>query len=407
MILLVATEMRFIVGPDGRIRASAGVGGYSFWRRYTEVFDDVVVAARTRTGKGELKTEPVEGPGVRIARLPDYRGPWQYMRVYRALVTAVAAAVSRAHVLCLRAPGQIAGLTWRVRGPRRVGVEVVGDPLDSLGRGAVRSSLRPFARAVMARRLRQMCRDAHAVAYVTEAALQRRYPTRAWKTSYSSIELEGDGFVDESAIESRANDPRRAGRGTDGNPWRLVLVGSLANRNKGVDIAIQALAMCRRRGLQASLQVVGDGVERLGCERQARHEGVDAWVRFLGQLPSRRAVRDVVDTADLFVLPSRAEGLPRAMLEAMARAIPCVGSSVGGIPEILPKARCVRAGNANQLAEVISRLLVSRDEMVASARSDRLTALRYRAAALRPKRRAFYERLRSADALGELPGACS
>ena len=47
-------------------------------------------------------------------------------------------------------------------------------------------------------------------------------------------------------------------------------------------------------------------------------------------------VTEQLDAADVFVLPSRQEGLPRAMIEAMARSLPCVGSDVGGISELIP-----------------------------------------------------------------------
>jgi glycosyltransferase involved in cell wall biosynthesis len=58
-------------------------------------------------------------------------------------------------------------------------------------------------------------------------------------------------------------------------------------------------------------------------------------VEFRGALPVGEKVFAVLDASDLFVMPSRQEGLPRAMVEAMARALPCIGSAVGGIPELL------------------------------------------------------------------------
>ena len=68
-------------------------------------------------------------------------------------------------------------------------------------------------------------------------------------------------------------------------------------------------------------------------------------------------VRRALDAADLFVLPSLTEGLPRALLEAMAKGLPAVASAVGGIPELLPSEFLVPAGQAHQLAERIHRLM--------------------------------------------------
>jgi glycosyltransferase involved in cell wall biosynthesis len=93
-------------------------------------------------------------------------------------------------------------------------------------------------------------------------------------------------------------------------------------------------------------------------EAQADALGLRSAVNFMGQLNGTDAVRETLDVADLFVMPSRAEGLPRAMVEAMARGLPCVGSSVGGIPELIPAEDRVPAGDvlalANKLIEVLS-----------------------------------------------------
>ena len=58
-----------------------------------------------------------------------------------------------------------------------------------------------------------------------------------------------------------------------------------------------------------------------------------------------------MDQASLFVLPSRTEGLPRALLEAMAHALPCLGSDIGGIPELLAPEDLVPVNNPERLAE--------------------------------------------------------
>lgn len=395
--LLVATETHLIRRPDGQVYSTTGVDGYGFWTRYLDIFDRVVVTARTGIAPTtDLKSVPVEGPGVLVAPLPDYRGPWGYLRVRVSLATAMRRALEGADALCLRVPGPIASLAWRLRNGLPFGVEVVGDPLDGLSSGAARSVARPFARAVLARHLRAMCRDAEAASYVTAGALQRRYPTRGWSTSYSSIQLDDDAFVSEEAVRERYGDANLAQRGTPDDPWRLTLVGSLAQLHKAPDVTIRALSLCRSGGLHAILTLVGDGAERRMLEDYAKSCGLADRVTFVGHVSAGNDVRRVLDSTDIFVLPSRHEGLPRAMIEAMARGVASIGSSVGGIPELLPAARLAPPGSPEGLAEIIVRLCENRTELLESAVADRATAMNYRASVLRPKRRACYARIREA-----------
>src|SRR5207253_6445170 len=96
---------------------------------------------------------------------------------------------------------------------------------------------------------------------------------------------------------------------------------------------------------------------RSELESRANAAGLNGAARFRGQLASPDAVRAELDRADLFVLPSRQEGLPRAMLEAMARGLPCIGSTVGGIPELLPAEDLVPPGDASALTQKIHDVL--------------------------------------------------
>jgi glycosyltransferase involved in cell wall biosynthesis len=104
-------------------------------------------------------------------------------------------------------------------------------------------------------------------------------------------------------------------------------------------------------------------------------------------------VREELDRSSLFVLPSRTEGLPRAMLEAMARGLACVGSTVGGIPELLAAEDLVPAGDSAALARRIVE--VSRDprRMERMAARNRQKALEYREEVLGPRRTAFYRHI--------------
>ncbi len=106
----------------------------------------------------------------------------------------------------------------------------------------------------------------------------------------------------------------------------LVYAGRLAPE-KGVDLLLDGWADARRRGCSGVLCLVGEGPERAALERRARDHGVLGAVRFAGPTD------DVVPwlrAADVFVLPSRQEGLSVALLEAMACGVAVVATDVGG-----------------------------------------------------------------------------
>lgn len=391
MRVLVALEARFDRTPDGRTWSDGSLD-YGFWQRYLDVFSGVSVAARVRpVAEAPPHARPVDGPGVSVAALPYFVGPWQFLPRRAALRRALRAALRPDQAVILRAPGTIATMLHGLLAARGQpwGVEVVGDPQDVFAPGGVRSVLRPLLRRWYAGNLRRQCAAACAVAYVTAGALQSRYPAApgVLVTSYSSIELDDDALV-------AAPPPARPLPG----PFRLVLVGSLEQLYKGPDVLIEALGTLVARGLDLHLAIVGDGRHRAELEALVRARGLGQRVRFAGRLPAGAAVRAELDRADLFVLPSRTEGLPKALVEAMARGLPCLGSRVGGIPELLPEEALVEPGDAAGLAARIEALLHDPPRRARLAAQNLSTARDYRVALLRERRRAFYAAVRDAAA---------
>ena len=104
--------------------------------------------------------------------------------------------------------------------------------------------------------------------------------------------------------------------------------------------------------------VVGDGTERAPLVQQCAALRLQSQVMFLG---ARDNVSDLLAAADAFVMSSRTEGLPMALLEAMAAEVPCVASAVGGIPELLADKRGLLAPPRDpmRLAEQMMALLSS------------------------------------------------
>lgn len=111
---------------------------------------------------------------------------------------------------------------------------------------------------------------------------------------------------------------------------RVVFTGRL-HPQKNLDVLLDAWpAIVRATG--ANLVLVGQGPERGRLEARASELGVGASVRFMGAVAD---VADILRAADVFVLPSVAEGMSNSLLEAMATALPCVASDIGGNQDLL------------------------------------------------------------------------
>jgi glycosyltransferase involved in cell wall biosynthesis len=164
---------------------------------------------------------------------------------------------------------------------------------------------------------------------------------------------------------------------------------------KAPDVLIDAVARCVNNGLDLELTFIGDGVHRPRLQERAYEQGIGERTRFLGRLPTGQAVLAELDKADVFVLPSYCEGLPRAMIEAMARALPCIGTCVGGIPELLPPEDMVRPGNVAELAAKISEVVKNPKRMTDMSARNLEKARGFTETVLRERRREFYMYLKT------------
>ena len=388
MRVLVATEQHFIRTQEN-IVYSLGGGEYHFWQRYLREFDEVVVLARvSQSPSGSNPGSRADGDGVRFIDLPDYVGPTQYLRHLPQIRKRVRSACSLGSAFILRVPGEIGNLVWQEL--RRIGipygVEVVGDPFEVFAHGSIRHWLRPYFRWRFTRQLRQICAGAAASAYVTKSALQQDYPPGkyAYTTYYSSVNLPDSSFVCSSRYYPREQ-----------NRFHVAFVGTLAQLYKAPDVLIDAVGQCVDDGYDIRLVILGDGRHRQELESRVVRRGIKDRVRFEGQVPSGQPVREHLDRADLFVLPSRGEGLPRVLLEAMARSLPCIGTDVAGIPELLPADDLVPVSDVNALANKIQEVLASPSRMAMMSARNLEVAQGYHERILSKRRTEFYHQVRN------------
>lgn len=117
-------------------------------------------------------------------------------------------------------------------------------------------------------------------------------------------------------------------------PSQTFVFGTIAelHKNKGLDILIQSFAQIHKQFPSAKLCIIGGGDEKNNLEKLIVQEKLIDTVILLGNIPN---AKEFLKAFTVFVLPSRTEALGYVLLEAGISKIPCIGTRVGGIPEII------------------------------------------------------------------------
>lgn len=140
---------------------------------------------------------------------------------------------------------------------------------------------------------------------------------------------------------------------------KATVIGTAARLvpQKGISYLLQAMVQIVSQYPAVQLLIIGDGVLRPDLEKQARILGLSPNVVFAG---NRKDIPEILSVLDIFVLPSLWEGLPNAVMEAMATGLPVVATAVGGTPELIidnETGYLVPPKNPTALAKAIISLL--------------------------------------------------
>jgi len=181
--------------------------------------------------------------------------------------------------------------------------------------------------------------------------------------------------LDFAAIESAPLDDReRSGP----SQLTILCVGRLVP-DKGQLLLLEAAAELRRRDVDLHLDLVGDGPARPALETAVRRLGLSSSVSLHGSL-GQDQVSALYETADVFCLPSFAEGVPVVLMEAMARALPVVTTRVAGVSELVDdqvSGAIVSAGRVDLLVQALEQLELDPGRRARWGRAGRRKVQRY------------------------------
>ncbi len=385
MKLAFVTEARFTKGKNDCVYGDAAFNS-SLWQRYLTTFDQVYVIARVKTDVNYVSDKKYisSGDKIHFIELPYYIGPLEFLKKYLAIKNKIKREIQKlsdCKFLC-RVPGNISNLVINelLIQNKNYAVELVGDPDDVFAPGTINHPLRAYFRKKSILSLKRNIHHAGAVLYVTKNTLQKKYPPKrhVYNTFASNVKLESDFVPD---IPKSWEDKKNI---------QIVCIGSLEQMYKAPDIVVKALKLLNdKEDFSFNLSWLGDGRYLKNIVQIAYTLEIRDKIEFVGNV-DKKEVCEYLKKSDLFVLASRTEGLPRAVIEAMSVGLPVVGTNVGGIPELLDGKVLVEKNNAKALADKIFNLVTKKEFYDEQAKRNFKESKLYSEDILNKKRIEFY-----------------
>ncbi len=383
MKVLFVYSARFVRSADGKVYYN-GQFAYENWERYLKHFDELAVACRmSQVEEAPQGWDLSSGPRVTFVDTPDDHGnplmqlwPQRARQIIREELDRCDAVIVRQSSLGWLAAqeAQRKGLPWAV--------EVVGDAWDAYWNYG--TLLGKLYAPVAWWESRRWVGKAKYAKYVTNEYLQRKYPCPGKTLGATDVVIP---VFPQALFEkklSRWKDER-----LQPEDIKIGMIGYLFNRYKGLHIALRALRELRRQNIHCHLHVLGKGKHGQWYEEAGRL-GVRDLLHLDGTLPSGDPVFQWLDGLDVYIQPSFQEGLPRGLMEAMSRGLPALGSTCGGIPELLPAECLHRPGDFKKLAAQLKKMVTDSSWRVEQAKHSFQEAQNYYVDVLKAKRDVYW-----------------
>lgn len=231
-------------------------------------------------------------------------------------------------------------------------------------------------------KLRKAQKEAKYSIYVTNEFLQHRYPTKGKSIGCSNVNIH-TGV--ENVLDKRLKNIRE--RNKNKGVLKIGTAAAVDVPYKGQKYVIEALSILKGKGISYEYHLIGKGDNSI-LKEIAEKKGVSDQVYFHGAIPHQE-VLDYLDSIDIYIQPSKQEGLPRALIEAMSRGCMCLGSKTAGIPELLQPEFIFPKGDVK---EIVKQLLdITEEVQIAQAKRNYETAKEYDVNLLNEKRNIFIE----------------
>lgn len=351
--------------------------------RYTQDVDIVYVATRVNEiniDYREAHLSKIDLKKVVFIDLPDFN-VLKYRRSRIKLVRRIIEKkVEEVDYLYLRLPSTTSNIAAfharQIKKPYLA--ELGGCPFDSLWN--YRWYTKPLA-VLSYFSLSKIMKEAAYATYVTKYWLQQRYRCNCPSLVSSNVRLD---IIDENSLERRLQKIQNM---DINQPLVLGTAAGINVRYKGQHLVIKAISQMKKKGIIIKYELAGDGDDSFLRFIAKKYNVVDQ-VFFVGR-KTHDEILEWLDSIDLYIQPSLQEGLPRAVLEAMSRACPVLGSSTAGIPELIDKECIFRRGSVTAISKSLNN--ISKEKIEKWAKNNFFEAKKYLFSVLEHDRNLFFK----------------
>lgn len=351
--------------------------------RYSYLADDITFMMRTKPINGNRKFTPVPKE-IHVVSVPNFKSPKLYLTDRKKAEAIVRSQMEKSDIVVLRTQSSIAQMALKYI--RKLNkpyiVESVGCSWDSYwNHGLLGKAVAPY----MYLKTRSAIAGADYVYYVTTKFLQKRYPTHGKTVCCSNVVLDQ---LEDSTLEKRLI------RISEFDPKKKLVLGTAAaldTRYKGQEYVIHTMKDLIDKGYDVEYHLAGGmtgAKPNTFLKNLAEKCGVSDRVVFCGSLASNQ-MADYYDSIDIYVQPSKQEGLPRAVIEAMSRGCPVIGTNIAGIPELVQEPFLFKKGSKAELIKALEKMMQCNLSEIAAQNFNKARA--YERDKLRCKREQFYD----------------
>ncbi len=325
--------------------------GLILLNRYLNVFELVRFAVRVKTVFSEkelgIHRFLIEDKRIEVYPIPFFQGPKQYASSFLRIKKTLKSVYKGVDAAIFRLPSPLGFMALNEIKNKNIplAVEIIANPYEKMKNTS--SIFHFILQFLIHQKLKKALKHANGVSYVTKSVLQRIYPPQKkdhFKSYYSSVELPQAFFYKKRVLKK-------------GKEFVICHVtNQIKTYNKGHITLLKAIKILKEKGLEnVVVKFAGYGDLMKELHQYSLSLRLKDNVEFVGYLDLNE-LREFLVRSDLMVFPSKTEGMPRCIVEAMATGLPCLSTPVGGIPELLPHSLLFQPNDSVGFAKKINEL---------------------------------------------------